>query len=272
MAQNIGDPTLDGQTTLLLAETTTPTAVTNFGHFYTKTDNRMSFQDGAGAEHEIVEVDVEHGEFFVKGNGTATTITDGGAGKKPVAMELGASDHLKDFTFVGGSNGVITNTADNSTVLRITDAGHGLVTNDIVTINGLATASQNGLTTITRIDDNTFDCNNIVFATTTETGTWQMGAYLLTPTGGAGDYRIQMSSSVLSSSANKTFTIQAMVNRDEDDGLFSEVRLASADVSSMGFGGIHTLAVADRIWLCINGLTDGTNITLKHFNLSINRI
>ncbi len=272
MAQNIGDPTLDGQTTLLLAETTTPSAVTNFGHFYTKTDNRMYFQDGAGTEHEIVEVDVEHGEFFVKGNGTATTITDGGAGKKPVAMELGAGDHLKDFTFVGGANGAITDTANNSGTLRITDVAHGLTTGDIVTVNGLATASQNGLTTITRIDDDTFDCQNLSFATIDETGTWQMGAYLLTPTGGAGDYRIQMSSSVLSSSANKTFTMQGMVNRDEDDGLFAEVRLASADVSNMSFGGIHTLATADRIWICINGLTDGTNITLKHFNLSINRI
>ena len=58
----------------------------------------------------------------------------------------------------------------------------------------------------------------------------------------------------------------------EDDGLFSEVRLASADVSAMNFAGIHTLAVADRLWLCVVGLTDGTNITLKHFNLSINRI
>ncbi len=269
MAQNIGDPTLDGQTTILLAETTTPTAVTNFGHFYTKTDNRMYFQDGAGDEHEIVEVDVEHGEFFVKGNATATTITDANKG---VALELGAGDHLKDFTFVSGANGVITDTANNGGLLRITDVAHGRTTGDILSINGLTTASQNGITTITRIDDDTFDCQNLTFATIDETGTWQMGAYLLTPTGGAGDYRIVLSSSVLSASANKTYTIQAMVNRDEDDGLFAEVRLASADVSSLSFAGIHTLAVADRLWVCINGLTDGTNITLKHFNLSINRI
>ena len=37
-----------------LKETTTPTATTNYGKIYTKTDNKLYFQDGAGTEHEIV--------------------------------------------------------------------------------------------------------------------------------------------------------------------------------------------------------------------------
>ncbi len=269
MAVNLGDPVQQGGDHLDVIETTTPTAITGHAKIYTKTDNRIYFQDGAGVEHEIVEVDVEHGEFFVKGNATLTTITDANKG---VALELGAGDHLKDFTFVAGANGVITDTANNGGLLRITDVAHGLVTGDIVSINGLATAAQNDITIITRIDDDTFDCQDITFATVDETGTWQMGAYLLTPTGGAGDYRIHFTSSVLSASANKTYTIQAMIGTTADDGLFAEVRLASSDVSEMAFGGIHTLAVADRLWICVNGLTDGTNITLKHFNMSINRI
>ena len=137
MADNTGDPVLQGGVFLELLETTTPAAVSGSSKFYTKTDDKLYHQDGAGAEHELGDVDVLHGEFFVNGNGTATTITDGGAGKKDVALELGASDHLKDFTFQAGSNGVIGNTADNSTVLRITDTGHGLVSGDIVTINGI---------------------------------------------------------------------------------------------------------------------------------------
>ncbi|HEB28221.1 MAG TPA: hypothetical protein ENI05_10665 [Porticoccus sp.] len=264
-----GNVLFDNEGAIPVPKITTPTAEGSVAKFYSKSDNRFYFQDGAGVEHEIVEVDVEHGEFFVKGNATLTTITDANKG---VAMELGAGDHLKDFTFVAGANGVITDTANNGGLLRITDVAHGRVTGDILSINGLATASQNGITVITRIDDDTFDCQNITFATIDETGTWQMGAYLLTPAGGAGDYRIQFTSTVLSASANKTYTIQAMIGTAADDGLFAEVRLASSDVSGMGFGGIHTLAVADRIWICVNGLTDGTNLTLKHFNLSINRI
>jgi hypothetical protein len=41
---------------LKIQETTTPTATTNYGKIYTKTDNNLYFQDGAGAEHEIAFV------------------------------------------------------------------------------------------------------------------------------------------------------------------------------------------------------------------------
>jgi len=37
----------------VLRETTTPTAETNYGKIYTKSDNKLYFQDGAGTEHEI---------------------------------------------------------------------------------------------------------------------------------------------------------------------------------------------------------------------------
>ena len=38
---------------LALKETTTPSAVTDYGRIYTKSDNKLYFQDGAGTEHEI---------------------------------------------------------------------------------------------------------------------------------------------------------------------------------------------------------------------------
>ena len=252
-----------------LDEITTPDAVASKAKVYSKTNNRFFFQDGAGVEHELVEVDVEHGEFFVKDNATATVMTDA---NKPVALELGASSHLKDFTFQVGSNGVITDTADNSGTLRITDASHGLTTGDIVTINGLATAAQNGITQITRIEDNTFDCDDITYVTASETGTWQMGSYLLAPTGAAADYRVLFISSASSASANKTFKAELVILKTIHDDTVTEQRFSATDITSLDFGGIITVADADRIWVCITGITDGTNITLKHFNLSINRI
>jgi len=41
---------------LKIGETGTPSADTNFGKIYTKTDNKIFFQDGAGVEHEIAFV------------------------------------------------------------------------------------------------------------------------------------------------------------------------------------------------------------------------
>ena len=49
------DMTLEGGA-LCIKETTTPTADTNYGKIYTKNDNKLYFQDGAGAEHEIAFV------------------------------------------------------------------------------------------------------------------------------------------------------------------------------------------------------------------------
>jgi hypothetical protein len=41
---------------LCLKESTTPSAVTNYGKIYTKSDNKVYFQDGSGTEHEIAFV------------------------------------------------------------------------------------------------------------------------------------------------------------------------------------------------------------------------
>jgi len=46
----------DADGVLFMLETTTPTAITNYGRLYTKTDNKIYFQDGAGTEHEIAFV------------------------------------------------------------------------------------------------------------------------------------------------------------------------------------------------------------------------
>ena len=55
---------LCGDGVLMLKETTTPTADTNYGKIYTKNDNLPYFQDGAGVEHF----------FYISGNDL--TITD----------------------------------------------------------------------------------------------------------------------------------------------------------------------------------------------------
>ena len=41
------------QTLIALKETNTPTADSNYGKIYTKSDNKLYFQDGGGTEHEI---------------------------------------------------------------------------------------------------------------------------------------------------------------------------------------------------------------------------
>jgi len=42
--------------TVTMKEGSTPTAVTDYGSIYTKSDNKLYFQDGAGTEHEVAFV------------------------------------------------------------------------------------------------------------------------------------------------------------------------------------------------------------------------
>ena len=53
---NLNGNTLKSVNDLELDEITTPTAVANHGKVYTKADNKLYFQDGAGNEHEVVFV------------------------------------------------------------------------------------------------------------------------------------------------------------------------------------------------------------------------
>ena len=41
---------------IFMTETTTPTAIANMGAIYTKNDNKLYFQDGAGVEHTVAFV------------------------------------------------------------------------------------------------------------------------------------------------------------------------------------------------------------------------
>lgn len=51
-----GDLTLDRFGRLAMKETTTPAGTTGYGCVYTKSDDKLYFQDGAGTEHEIAFV------------------------------------------------------------------------------------------------------------------------------------------------------------------------------------------------------------------------
>ena len=51
-----------------------------------------------------------------------------------------------------------------------------------------------------------------------------------------------------------------------------ERKFGAADIGSMTMSGLITLAVANRVWISAQGLTDGTDITFKHINLFLHRV
>ncbi|KKL20598.1 hypothetical protein LCGC14_2453880, partial [marine sediment metagenome] len=99
-----------------------------------------------------------------------------------------------------------------------------------------------------------------------------MGSYLLVPTGGAGTYLALVTSSVTPAGTNKTYLVEILINATAQVNLKVERKFGAADIGSITLGGFITLAATNRIWICVQGLSDGTDITFKHINLSLHRI
>lgn len=139
---------------LYLNEIVTPATIAGYGSIYPKADNKLYFKDGDGVEHEI-ELVGGYAEAYTYNNAVATVIE---TANTPIGLRISTAGLLKNFTFDAGSTGAITAYADYSgtvagTVL-VTSTGHGLSTDDIITIRG--TTNYNGVFQITTVSVDTF--------------------------------------------------------------------------------------------------------------------
>ena len=80
-------------TIIHISETTTPTAVTNYGALYTKTDNNLYFQDGANIEHAI---GADYAGMSVHENGSATDIALVDAWEKFLFFDTNSPEYISD--------------------------------------------------------------------------------------------------------------------------------------------------------------------------------
>ncbi|KKN73166.1 hypothetical protein LCGC14_0403390 [marine sediment metagenome] len=169
---------------LFLNETTTPTAIANHGAIYTKTDNALYFQDGAGNEH-LVHGDSESNLWFhdpvvdtvtistsntfvvvdsfdvigeeddvgnLVGNTTTDDMTVGvnGAGRYTATFHLsaGSGGAADEFIVVVGqvlATPITITAATTATPIVCTAVAHGIRKGDMVTISdGTGMTAING--------------------------------------------------------------------------------------------------------------------------------
>ena len=101
-----------------LSETTTPTAVGDKGKVYTKSNNKLYFQDGAGAEHLLVYADLNI--THVTSAYTVVQLDDivsCGAGNETFSVDLPLVSALidrKKYYIKNVGSGTITVDADNT--------------------------------------------------------------------------------------------------------------------------------------------------------------
>jgi len=182
---------------------------------------------------------------------------------------LSAGSSLDGMTFLASATGAITNTADNgSGKLRCTDVAHGLTTGQYVTLTGMGDTAHNGVTKVTWMDADTFDCDNISHNSDADTGTWDRGSSLSIDTGSEGKYTIGFSASLLSAGNNKNYKFEIYKNTTPLDEFAAERRIAVAnDLGNMASIGIANLVVGDVLWLAVANTTDTTDLTIKHANV-----
>ena len=209
-------------------------------------------------------------EMHLHDNAVATVINT--VNKPHLVQGLFLSVFAEGFVFAAGSTGAITNSADNGGTLRLTDVAHGLSTGAVVSVTGLPTAANNNITRVTVIDVDTFDCDDIAFAGAGETGIWYEGDKFTTLQGSQGIYKISFHSFGTSAAVNKEFEYEVFVNNIPQENIEAARKYAASDLGTVGGGGLITLAAGDIITFAMFGLTDTTNFTQKHTNVTIHRI
>jgi len=255
-----------------IKEITTPTAKADYGAIYTKTDNKLYFQDGAGSEHEIGETDTNYGEMYWDNNSTITVIE---TANTPILVNSATTGILNGWTYVAGSTSGNANAisvfADYSgtvagTVL-VTDTGHGLVTGDIISIRG--TTNYNGVFQITKVSDNTFYITD-TWVANDATGDWDLGSYLLAGSGAVGKYRVTFSVSATVASSDK-LTLRICKNVTLCTKCISTREFANNDQGNLVGGAIADISTGDKIYLAIQ--SDGTSsVTIQYGNFNLTRL
>jgi len=172
-------------------------------------------------------------------------------------------------TYKVSITGAITDTANNGGVLRCTDATHGLDTGDYITLNGMGDAAHVGITRVTVIDINTFDCDDIAYNSLSDTGNWQRGSSLKINAGFGGIYDGAFSVTARSAVASKNFKFEVYKNTTAFDEFAWERLFGNTGYGVGASGGVGLLAAGDVLWLAVENTTDAQDCIIRHANFHI---
>lgn len=270
-----GNITSEAEVTL--GEIATPTPVANYGKVYTKTDNKLYFQDGAGSEHEIPLEGTYYGEAYIYENTTATDIQAVEQWHPGIGFTTG---EVENFTFFTGSSIDILSFADYSgtvagTIKATTDGSHGYSTGDIISIVGALIEAGDpdpyyGRYEITVVDADEYYFTNANW-NATQTAISMKPASLIATVGGK--YLFVASGSVSVAAISKTIDIKPFLNTTGIDKMENRLNTkSSGEWSNMSGSGIIDVTAGDTLWFGIKGVTDATNVTMRYGNFSLHRL
>ncbi len=273
--------TIEGS--LHLTETTTPTAIPDAGAIYTKTNNELFFQDGAGVEHLL------HGDAFSSmwfHSVSAATLT---ISTQLIMTKVTAFVNVEDEDDLG--NAVSDPTTGNDITIGADGAGKydieygfsgsvvGGASKDLLICPAIIHASPIVVTNATK-------ASPIVI---TAPGHGQQNGDMFTITGATGDTNVNgdfIASSV--SGTNITLVDLAGVNRNTTGGdygassasivreypgnLVSHTTVSGSANDSVSKIQEHSLAASDMVELYVVNLDGTENVLILAVDLGVNRI
>jgi len=249
------------ETAMAIKETTTPTAKADYGKIYTKTDNKLYFQDGAGSEH-LISNEV-YGEGWFYGNTVALSVETVDV---PIGMQGPIVGEISDMTFNSGSTGVTSVFADGgSGTVTVTSNGHGLSNGSIVTIMG--STSYNGVFEVSSVTTDTFKITDTWVA---DDGivTWIEPTSLLVNTAG-----IYHGDAHISASVDGICTLIWMPYNGVTPIVkaTTERKFPNNDIGASAMSILIQLSVGDILWMSVQS-SSLVDITSKHGGMRFHKL
>ena len=274
---------LVGDGVLMLKETTTPTADTNYGKLYTKNDNGLYFQDGAGTEHLIHSA--AYSNIWFHSAATAVTIST-----------INTYTAIDTFANVGvedeAANAVGSAATDNITIaataggrynisFHASIANAGAASKEMVLVPGITLATPKDITNVT--DDTVSPIVITSVAHGFENGDCVQIANVLVNTAANGSFRI-------ANKTNDTFEIVALDegattgNGDYDEGtptgdvtiwypgaLNTHREVGNATFGVTAASAIVNLSGGDAVGLYVANIDDTNDLSVHAVGLSVDR-
>lgn len=246
---------------LILKEITTPDSIPGYGKIYPKSDNKLYFQDGAGAEHLISNEVYGEGWFY---NNTVTLTVE--TVDIPIGVQGPIVGELSDMTFNSGSTGVTSVFADGTggTIL-VTSAGHGLLNGAIITIMG--STSYNGVFEVSSVTTDTFKITD-TWVADDGIATWIEPTSLLVNTAG-----IYHGDAHISCLVDGACTLIWMPYKGVTPIVkaTTERKFPNNDIGASAMSILTQLSVGDILWMSVQS-SSLVDITSKHGGMRFHKL
>ena len=253
-----------GAVAFVLDETTEPTPIADKGHLYTKSDNLLYFQDGAGIEHPVNINNTPYGEAFISENATPTVIE---TASTPIALREIVTGLVNNWTFDAGATAAITAFADAGGGQVTVTSSNSLSNGDVITIRG--TTNYNGIQTVSNASGAAFEITD-AWVADDGASDWDRGASLTAGAGAAGKYSAMWQMSSFCAGA-QIVTFAMNINATPQLKTFAQRKFPVTDLGSASSTAILDISDGDVIWLSASS-TGTSNLTNEHGNFNMRRV